>query len=60
MDAEAVDEKFHESGLLQHDEHIAFAFKSGRDSLYLTNKRLFVIDVQVSADGSLNFTFLLL
>jgi len=33
---------------LQHDERVAFAFKTGRDSLYLTNKRLFVIDVQVS------------
>jgi len=46
IDAEAVDEKFHEAGMLQHDEHVAFAFKTGRDSLYLTNKRLFVIDVQ--------------
>jgi len=46
IDAEAVDEKFHEAGILQHDEHVAFAFKTGRDSLYLTNKRLFLIDVQ--------------
>mmetsp|Transcript_12428 Transcript_12428/g.27015 ORF Transcript_12428/g.27015 Transcript_12428/m.27015 type:complete len:831 (+) Transcript_12428:168-2660(+) len=46
IDAEAVNEKFHEAGLLQHDERVAFAFKTGRDSLYLTNKRLFVIDVQ--------------
>lgn len=46
VDAEAVDEKFHEAGFLQNDEHVAFAFKCGRDSLYLTNKRLFVIDVQ--------------
>jgi hypothetical protein len=43
----AADEKLHEAGILQHDEHVAFAFKCGRDSLYLTNKRLFVIDVQV-------------
>ena len=47
IDAAAVNEKFHEAGLLQHDERVAFAFKTGRDSLYLTNKRLFVIDVQV-------------
>lgn len=46
LDAEAVNEKFHEAGLLQQDERVAFAFKSGRDSLYLTDKRLFVIDVQ--------------
>lgn len=46
IDSEAADEKLHETGILQDDEHVAFAFKSGRDSLYLTNKRLFVIDVQ--------------
>mmetsp|Transcript_19345 Transcript_19345/g.29830 ORF Transcript_19345/g.29830 Transcript_19345/m.29830 type:complete len:858 (-) Transcript_19345:67-2640(-) len=46
IDPKACDIKFHEAGLLQRDEHIAFAFKTGRDSLYLTNKRLFVIDVQ--------------
>eukprot|EP00574_Skeletonema_japonicum_P003936 CAMPEP_0201723202 /NCGR_PEP_ID=MMETSP0593-20130828/7332_1 /ASSEMBLY_ACC=CAM_ASM_000672 /TAXON_ID=267983 /ORGANISM="Skeletonema japonicum, Strain CCMP2506" /LENGTH=861 /DNA_ID=CAMNT_0048214277 /DNA_START=191 /DNA_END=2776 /DNA_ORIENTATION=+ len=46
IDPNACDVKFHEAGLLQHDEHIAFAFKSGRDSIYLTNKRLFVLDVQ--------------
>jgi len=46
IDTEAVDEKFHEAGILQHNEHLAFAFKTGRDSLYFTNKRLFVIDVQ--------------
>jgi hypothetical protein len=46
IDAEAVDEQFHQSGILQEDEHVAFAFKAGRDSLYFTNKRLFVIDVQ--------------
>mmetsp|Transcript_33213 Transcript_33213/g.75862 ORF Transcript_33213/g.75862 Transcript_33213/m.75862 type:complete len:868 (-) Transcript_33213:101-2704(-) len=32
--------------LLQDDEHVAFAFKCGRDSFYITNKRLFVLDVQ--------------
>lgn len=48
IDADSVNEKFHSAGLLQHDERVAFAFKTGRDSLYLTNKRLFVIDVQVS------------
>mmetsp|Transcript_9616 Transcript_9616/g.20813 ORF Transcript_9616/g.20813 Transcript_9616/m.20813 type:complete len:857 (+) Transcript_9616:61-2631(+) len=46
IDAEAVDEKFHEVGILQDDEHVAFAFKTGRDSLYFTNKRVFIIDVQ--------------
>ena len=46
IDPNACDSKFHEAGLLQHDEHIAFAFKCGRDSIYLTNKRLFVLDVQ--------------
>ena len=46
IDANSVDEKFHESGILQEDEHVAFAFKSGRDSLYFTTKRLFVLDVQ--------------
>jgi hypothetical protein len=46
IDAEAVNEKFQEAGLIQDDERVAFAFKTGRDSLYLTNKRLFVIDVQ--------------
>lgn len=46
IDAAAVDEQFHESGILQDDEHVAFAFKTGRDSLYLTTKRLFLIDAQ--------------
>ena len=46
IDAKAVDSQFHEAGLLQADEHVAFAFKTGRDSLYFTNKRLFLIDVQ--------------
>lgn len=46
IDPNACDDKFHEAGLLQHDEHVAYAFKAGRDSIYLTNKRLFVIDVQ--------------
>ena len=49
IDAEAVNRKFQEAGMLQHDERVAFAFKTGRDSLYLTNKRLFMIDVQVSS-----------
>jgi len=48
IDSKAVNEKFREAGLLQHDERVAFAFKTGRDSLYLTNKRIFFIDVQVS------------
>ena len=48
IDSGAVNEKFLEAGLLQHDERVAFAFKTGRDSLYLTNKRIFFIDVQVS------------
>jgi len=46
IDPNACDVKFHEAGLLQHDEHVAYAFKAGRDSIYLTNKRLFVLDVQ--------------
>jgi hypothetical protein len=46
IDPKACDVKFHEAGLLQRDEHVAFAFKTGRDSLYLTNKRLFILDVQ--------------
>lgn len=46
IDPQAVDEQFHEGGLLKHDEHVAFAFKTGRDSLYFTNKRLFLIDTQ--------------
>ncbi|KAL7495970.1 hypothetical protein ACHAWT_004317 [Skeletonema menzelii] len=46
IDPKACDVKFHEAGLLQRDEHVAFAFKTVRDSIYLTNKRLFVIDVQ--------------
>lgn len=55
IDAEAVNQKFHEAGILQHDERVAFAFKTGRDSLYLTNKRFFMIDVQVSAWRNLTF-----
>jgi hypothetical protein len=51
IDADAVNQKFHELGILQHDERVAFAFKTGRDSLYLTNKRFFMIDVQVRAWG---------
>ena len=46
IDVDAVGAKFHEVGLMQVDEHVAFAFKTGRDSIYLTNKRLFIIDVQ--------------
>jgi hypothetical protein len=46
IDAQEVDAKFHEAGILQNEEHVAFAFKTGRDSIYLTNKRVFVIDVQ--------------
>jgi hypothetical protein len=58
IDASACNEKFHEAGLLQQDEHIAFAFKTGRDSLYLTNKRLFLIDVQVSVSCNAPFSSL--
>lgn len=46
IDSDAVNEQFHQAGILQEDEHVAFAFKAGRDSLYFTTKRLFVIDVQ--------------
>jgi len=46
IDSQAVNEKFHEAGILQGDEQVAFAFKTGRDSIYLTNRRLFLIDVQ--------------
>ena len=48
IDSVAVNEKFREAEILQHDERVAFAFKTGRDSLYLTNKRIFLIDVQVN------------
>jgi hypothetical protein len=34
--------------LLQDDESVALAFKTGRDSLYMTNKRILVLDVKVS------------
>lgn len=46
IDANSVNQKFKEAGILQQDEKVAFAFKTGRDSLYLTNKRFFMIDVQ--------------
>jgi len=46
IDSDAVDNQFHDAGILQVDEHVAFAFKTGRDSLYFTNKRVFIIDVQ--------------
>lgn len=46
IDAAAVDEQFREYGILQDDEHVAFAFKTGRDSLFFTTKRLFLIDTQ--------------
>lgn len=48
IDPEAVNEKLHEAGLLQDDESVAFAFKTGRDSLFMTNKRLLVLNVKVS------------
>lgn len=60
IDTEAADEKLHETGMLQDDEHVAFAFKDGRDSLYLTNKRLFVIDVQVSVHTTFKLLLFLL
>lgn len=46
IDPEAVDEKFHEEGVLQGDEHIAFAFETGRDHLFITSRRIFVVDIQ--------------
>ena len=46
VDVDALDEKLHEKGLLQEDEHVAFAFKTGRDTLIITTNRIFVIDVQ--------------
>lgn len=46
IDPEAANEKLHEAGLLQDDETVALAFKTGRDSLYMTNKRLLVLDVK--------------
>jgi hypothetical protein len=46
IDAKAVEAQFRESNIIQPDEHVAFAFKTGRDSLYFTNKRIFLIDVQ--------------
>lgn len=48
LDNAEINEKFREAELLQDDEKVAFAFKTGRDSLYMTNKRLLVFDVQVS------------
>ena len=48
LDNAEVNEKFREAEILQRDERVAFAFKTSRDSLYLTNKRLLVFDVQVS------------
>jgi hypothetical protein len=48
LDNAEINEKFREAELLQDDERVAFAFKTGRDSLYLTNKRLLVFDVHVS------------
>jgi hypothetical protein len=47
-DPEAANAKLHEAGLLQDDESVALAFKTGRDSLYMTNKRILVLDVKVS------------
>ena len=58
IDADAVNQKFHEAGILQTDERVAFAFKTGRDSLYLTNKRFFMIDVQVRASRTVAFVCL--
>ncbi|KAL7460532.1 hypothetical protein ACHAXS_000980 [Conticribra weissflogii] len=55
IDDKEADSKFHVAGILQEDEHVAFAFKTGRDSLYLTNKRLFVIDTQGSVESAGNF-----
>lgn len=46
IDPKAADTKFHAAGILQREEHVAFAFKCGRDSFYITDKRLFIIDVQ--------------
>lgn len=46
IDSEAANEKLHEAQLLQDDEKVALAFKSGRDSLFMTNKRLLVLDVK--------------
>ena len=54
LDNAEVNEKFREAELLQHDERVAFAFKTGRDSLYMTNKRLLVFDVQVRLSSVLN------
>ncbi len=57
LDSVVVNEKFREAGILQNDERVAFAFKTGRDSLYLTNKRIFLIDVQVNClILSMNYT----
>jgi hypothetical protein len=48
IDPEAANEKLHEAELLQDDEIVALAFKTGRDSLFMTNKRILVLDVKVS------------
>ena len=51
IDPEAANEKLHEAELLQDDEIVALAFKTGRDSLFMTNKRILVLDVKVRALG---------
>lgn len=59
VDTELMENKLREAGVLQDKEHLAFAFKTGRDSLFLTNMRLFVIDVQVRVRISTDKTLLL-
>ena len=46
MDASEVDAQFHEAGVLVGDEHVLYAFKNGRDSFYMTNKRVMNFDTQ--------------
>eukprot|EP00804_Cyclotella_cryptica_P013033 CCRYP_002347-RA/>CCRYP_002347-RA protein AED:0.70 eAED:0.19 QI:0/0/0/0.33/1/1/3/0/296 len=46
IDASDVDPPFHKYGILQDNEDVAFAFKTGKDSLYFSTKRLFLIDTQ--------------
>lgn len=47
MDPSQLDEQMHlEAPILQIDEQVQMAYKSGRDTMVVTNKRVFIIDTQ--------------
>ena len=47
IDPATLDAQFHgETRLFQPDEKVIFAYKTGRDTLVFSNKRIFIIDVQ--------------